>query len=107
MGGLGACWNCDLLYNISHDDDVCLQLRQAWQRLPRNAEFYEYPASWDCCMNLFKCERKMGLVLIGMLFASMVLLGFWERHRSKKRFLEASQKLKELSSEFQSGASDE
>ena len=58
-------------------------------------------------MNLFKCERKMGLVLIGMLFASMVLLGLWERHRSKKRFMEASQKLKELSSESQSGASNE
>ncbi|MCH2287466.1 MAG: hypothetical protein MK481_08435 [SAR324 cluster bacterium] len=49
----------------------------------------------------------MGLVLVGMLFASIVLLGLWERHRSKKRFLEASQKLKELSSELQSGASDE
>ena len=46
MGGLGACWNCGLLYNISHDDDVCLQLRQAWQRLLRNAEFYEDPG-WD------------------------------------------------------------
>ena len=48
----------------------------------------------------------MGLVLVGMVFASVVLLGMWERRRSKKRFLEASQKLKELSSEFQSGASD-
>ena len=58
-------------------------------------------------MNLIKCGRKMGLVLVGMLFASIVLLGLWERHRSKKRFLEASQKLKELNSELQSGASDE
>ncbi|MCS5546430.1 MAG: hypothetical protein NZ867_06455 [SAR324 cluster bacterium] len=49
----------------------------------------------------------MGLVLVGMLFASIVLLGMWERNRSKKRFLEASQKLKELNSELQSGASDE
>ena len=48
----------------------------------------------------------MGLVLVGMIFASIVILGLWERHRSKKRFLEASQKLKELSSELQSGASD-
>jgi len=51
--------------------------------------------------------NKMGLVLIGMLFASMVLLGLWERSRSKKRFLEASQKLKELSSKTQSEANDE
>tara|TARA_B100002003_G_C13909923_1_gene442860 strand:+ start:14 stop:190 length:177 start_codon:yes stop_codon:yes gene_type:complete len=58
-------------------------------------------------MNLIECGRKMGLVLVGMIFASIVLLGLWERHRSKKRFLEASQKLKELSSELQSGASDE
>jgi hypothetical protein len=58
-------------------------------------------------MNFFKCGRKMGLVLVGMLFASMVLLGLWERYRSKKRFLEASQKLKELSSEPQSVAGDE
>jgi len=49
----------------------------------------------------------MGLVLVGMLFAAIVLLGLWESHRSKKRFLEASQKLKELSSELQSEASDE
>ena len=58
-------------------------------------------------MNLIKCGRKMGLVLVGMLIASMVLLGLWERHRSKKRFLEASRKLKELSSESKSGSSDE
>ena len=49
----------------------------------------------------------MGLVLVVMIFTSIVLLGLWERHRSKKRFLEASQKLKELNSELQSGASDE
>ena len=58
-------------------------------------------------MNLIKCGIKMGLVLVGMIFAAIVLLGRWERHRSKKRFLEASQKLKELSSESQSGAGDE
>ena len=57
-------------------------------------------------MNLIKCGRKMGLVLVGMIFAAIVLLGRWERHRSKKRFLEASQKLKELGTELQSGASD-
>ena len=58
-------------------------------------------------MNLIKCGRKMGLVLVGMLIGSMVLLGLWERRKSKKRFLEASQKLRELSSESQSGAGDE
>ncbi len=40
----------------------------------------------------------MGLVLIGMLVASMVLLGLWQRHRAKKRFLEAKRKLRELNS---------
>jgi len=49
----------------------------------------------------------MGLVLVGMLFASIVLLGLWERNRSRKRFMEASQKLKELNSELQSGTDDE
>ena len=42
----------------------------------------------------------MGLVLIGMLFCSMILLGLWERWRSKKRFLEATRKLKELDGDF-------
>ncbi len=42
----------------------------------------------------------MGLVLIGMLFLSMILLGLWERRRSKKRFFEATRKLKELDSKF-------
>ena len=40
----------------------------------------------------------MGLVLIGMLVASMVLLGLWQRSRAKKRFLEAKRKLRELDS---------
>ncbi|MCH2270852.1 MAG: hypothetical protein MK510_10055 [SAR324 cluster bacterium] len=42
----------------------------------------------------------MGLVLIGMLFSTMILLGLWERRRSKKRYHEATRKLKELDSEF-------
>ena len=42
----------------------------------------------------------MGLVLIGMLFCSMILLGLWERRRSKKRYLEATRKLKELDEDF-------
>ena len=42
----------------------------------------------------------MGLVLIGMLFSSMILLGLWERRRSKKRYHEATQKLKELDSDY-------
>ena len=42
----------------------------------------------------------MGLVLIVMLFCSMILLGLWERRRSKKRFLEATRKLKELDVDF-------
>ena len=42
----------------------------------------------------------MGLVLIGMLFCSMILLGLWERRRSKKRYLEATRKLKELDGDF-------
>ncbi|MBC8257527.1 MAG: hypothetical protein H8E38_00775 [SAR324 cluster bacterium] len=49
----------------------------------------------------------MGLVLIGMLFASMVLLGLWERRRSKKRFQEASRKLKDLGSEFPPDAEEQ
>jgi len=40
----------------------------------------------------------MGLVLIGMLFTSMVLLGLWQRRRAKKSFLEAKRKLRELNS---------
>ena len=40
----------------------------------------------------------MGLVLIGMLVASMVLLGVWQRRIAKKRFLEAKRKLRELNS---------
>ena len=40
----------------------------------------------------------MGLVLIGMLVTSMVLLGLWQRRRSKKRFQEAKLKLGELNS---------
>ena len=40
----------------------------------------------------------MGLVLIGMLVASMVLLGLWQRRRAKKRFLEVKRKLRELNS---------
>ena len=42
----------------------------------------------------------MGLVLIVMLFCSMILLGLWERRRSKKRFLQATRKLKELGGDF-------
>ena len=38
----------------------------------------------------------MGLVLIGMLVASMVLLGMWQRRSAKKRFQEAKRKLGEL-----------
>ena len=47
--------------------------------------------------------EKMGLVLIGMLVASMVLLGLWQRRRSKKRFQEAKRKLGELNSMPESG----
>ena len=42
----------------------------------------------------------MGLILIVMLFCSMILLGLWERRRSKKRFLQAKRKLKDLDGEF-------
>ena len=42
----------------------------------------------------------MGLVLLGMFFCSMILLGLWERRRSKKQFLEATRKLKELDGDF-------
>jgi len=57
------------------------------------------------CMyyEVFDClsiEKLMGLVLIVMFFLSMILLGLWERRRSKKRFLEATQKLKELDGDF-------
>ena len=38
----------------------------------------------------------MGLVLIIMLIGSMVLLGFWQRRRSKKLFIDAVKKLKEI-----------
>ena len=48
----------------------------------------------------------MGLVLVGMLVASMFLLGLWQRRRSKKRFLEAKRKLSELSSMPQSDTND-
>jgi len=40
----------------------------------------------------------MGLVLIIMLVSSMVLLGYWQRRRSKKIFLDALKKLKEIDS---------
>ena len=42
----------------------------------------------------------MGLVLIGMLFCSMILLGLWQRRRSKKLFKNAIKKLKELDSKL-------
>jgi hypothetical protein len=48
----------------------------------------------------------MGLVLIGMLFCSMILLGLWERRRSKKRYLEATRKLKELDRDFPKGTDE-
>ena len=38
----------------------------------------------------------MGLVLILMLFTSFTILGLWEKKRSRKRFQEAVQKLREL-----------
>ena len=38
----------------------------------------------------------MGLVLIIMLISSMVILGYWQRRRSKKLFLDAVKKLKEI-----------
>tara|TARA_Y100001970_G_C14224647_1_gene854846 strand:- start:1579 stop:1722 length:144 start_codon:yes stop_codon:yes gene_type:complete len=40
----------------------------------------------------------MGLVLILMLIISMVILGYWQRRRSKKLFLAAIRKLKEIDS---------
>ncbi len=40
----------------------------------------------------------MGLVLILMLFCSMVALGYWQRRRSKKLFLKAIKKLREIDS---------
>ncbi len=40
----------------------------------------------------------MGLVLIIMLICSMVILGYWQRRRSKKLFLDALKKLKEIDS---------
>ena len=40
----------------------------------------------------------MGLVLILMLVTSMILLGYWQRRRSKKLFLAAIKKLKEIDS---------
>lgn len=40
----------------------------------------------------------MGLVLIGMLISSMIILGYWQRRKSKRLFQEAIQKLKELDS---------
>ena len=41
MGGLGACWNCGLLCNISHDDVIWLQLRQAVLRLHEMLSFMQ------------------------------------------------------------------
>ncbi len=38
----------------------------------------------------------MGLVLVLMMFLSITLLGLWEKKRSRKRFLEAVRKLREL-----------
>ena len=38
----------------------------------------------------------MGLVLVLMMFTSITLLGLWEKKRSRKRFQEALQKLREL-----------
>ena len=40
----------------------------------------------------------MGLVLILMLVCSMVVLGYWQRRRSKKLFLAAIKKLREIDS---------
>ena len=40
----------------------------------------------------------MGLVLVLMMFTSITLLGLWEKKRSRKRFQEALQKLRELES---------
>ena len=40
----------------------------------------------------------MGLVLIFMLFVSMVLLGIWQKRRSKMLFQEAVKKLREIDS---------
>jgi len=48
----------------------------------------------------------MGLVLIGMLVASMVFLGMWQRRMAKKRFLEAKRKLRELNSMPESDTND-
>ena len=48
----------------------------------------------------------MGLVLIGMLVVSMVLLGLWQRRRAKMRFLEAKRKLRELNSMPESDTND-
>jgi len=48
----------------------------------------------------------MGLVLIGMMVVSMVLLGLWQRRRSKKRFQEAKRKLVELNSMLESDNND-
>jgi len=42
----------------------------------------------------------VGLVLIGMLFCSMILLGLWQRRRSKRLFKNATKKLKELDSKL-------
>ena len=38
----------------------------------------------------------MGLVLLLMMFTSITILGLWEKKRSRKRFQEAVQKLREL-----------
>ena len=38
----------------------------------------------------------MGFVLILMMFTSITLLGLWEKKRSRKRFLEAVRKIREL-----------
>ena len=38
----------------------------------------------------------MGLILVLMMFTSITLLGLWEKKRSRKRFQEAVQKLREL-----------
>ena len=48
----------------------------------------------------------MGLVLIGMLVASMFFLGMWQRRIAKKRFLEAKRKLRELNSMSESDTND-
>lgn len=67
---------------------------------PKKLLFIFSPFITDNFNGSFIPLEKMGIVLIVMMFVAMLLLGWWEIRRSRRRFREAKQQLNSIYGEI-------